>query len=266
MELPTYIKEVRQQLLADEISWREALECLQEATKKKKPWQYKEWRQERAILIKDSCLQCGISAESVPMVLQHLWQPRKLAIIFDQLTTAKIAANADLRNQYIDSLKKNSKKLNNIVIGDRECCPKCESTSIKFLKGSQAWKCSGTKSCKTITGYNRKVTCGNLFKEPAVRKELTPEQKREISKIKQDIWSKACVKFDEKSIRESHGKQAILESIQDSERYYSLKDTTTFCKKCAYLMDIKKLLLCPNCNDFLPISHVLICSPIMFIH
>lgn len=266
MELPIHIAEVRRLLLDDEISWRDALEILKDAAKNKKPWQYEEWKQERSILIKDSCVQCGITADSAPMVLQHLWQPRKLNVIFDQLSLAKVAANDDLRSQYIDSLTKNSKKLNNVVIGDRQCCPDCQSTSIRFLKGAQVWKCTGTKSVPLITGYSRKVTCGNLFNDPMLRKELTPEQKRDISKIKHDIWIKASTKFDVKIIRDSYGKQAILESILDSERYYSLKDTTTFCKKCAYLMDMKKLLLCSNCKDFLPISHVLTCSPIMSFH
>lgn len=40
MELPAHLKEIRQQLLSDEISWSEALDSLK-AAKKKKPWHNK---------------------------------------------------------------------------------------------------------------------------------------------------------------------------------------------------------------------------------
>lgn len=262
MELPVHIREIRQQLLIDEISWSEALNSLK-AANTKKPWHSKEWKLERDQLIKDSCAQCGDSDTDSTMVLQHLWQPDKIKNVFAGIKGACVQANADAKQRYIDDRREKSVKLNSIVPGDRVCCPKCESTSIKLLKGPKEWKCYGTKSRKTSSGYNRKVTCGNTFKNATTRKELTPEQKREISQIKQDIWRKACDKYDTNltDVRELYGKDVVLKSIADSERYYSLKDTTTFCKKCAYLMDVKKLLLCPNCKDYLPALHILGCVP-----
>lgn len=260
MELPAHLKEIRQQLLSDEISWSEALDSLKLA-KKKKPWHNKEWKLERAKLINDSCAQCGQSDVDSPMVLQHLWQPKKVKNVLSDIKGAFIAANADAKKNYITERQKKSIKLNSIVIGDRACCPKCESVNIKLLKGTQEWKCYGTKSRKTKSGYNRKITCGHSFKDPATTKELTPEQKNEIYEVKRKIWSDACTKFnvDFEDIGERYGKQVVLESFDDSERYYSLKDTTTFCKKCAYMMDVKKLLLCPNCKDYLPVLHISSC-------
>ncbi|MGP9666509.1 hypothetical protein [Psychrobacter sp. AOP31-A1-22] len=260
MELPTHLKEIRQQLLSDEISWSEALDSLKTA-RKKKPWQNKEWKLERARLIKDSCAQCGQSDVDSIMVLQHLWQPKKFKSVLSGIKGGCIAANAEAKKNYIAERKKKSVKLNNIVVGDRACCPKCESVSIKLVKSTQEWKCYGTKSRKTKSGYSRQITCGHSFKNPATTKEFTVEQKNEINKIKKKIWSDACAKFnvEPKEIAERYGKQVVLESFDDSERYYSLKDTATFCKKCAYLMDVKKLLLCPNCKDYLPVLHISSC-------
>lgn len=261
MELPIHIKEIRRQLLSDEISWSDALNSLK--TTNKKPWHSKEWKHERDNLIKDSCAQCGESDTNSTMVLQHLWQPPKIKAVFTSIRLATMEANAEAKARYIAAERKKSVKLNNVVIGDRNCCPKCESTNIKLIKRSQEWKCYGVRSRKTSSGYNRKVMCEHSFKEAATRKELTPEQKREVSEAKAAIWRKACAKFDTDllEIMERYGKQVVLKSIKDSERYYSLKDTTTFCKKCAYLMDVKKLLLCPNCKDYLPVFHILNCVP-----
>lgn len=254
MKLPTHINEIRDQLLSDQISWCDALKSLQEGTAKKKPWHYKEWKQERNELIKDSCVQCGHGDGQ--MVLQHLWHPRKFDVIIEQLAKTKLEANAVLKEQYIKELLESSDELNNFPIGERECCPKCESTNVRFRKASDEWDCISNKS----RGGRVIWRCGHSFKAPLMKQEPTPDQKREISRIKGELRHKAFVKFDETPIRESYGKQAVLESIKDTERYLSLKDTTTFCKKCAYLMDIKQLLLCPNCKDYLPIWHVYSCS------
>lgn len=184
MELPTHIQEIRQQLLSDEISWSEALDSLK-AMKNKKPWQNKEWKLERAKLIKESCTQCGQSDVDSPMVLQHLWQPKKTKNILRGIVGVCIAANREAKKDYVTERQKKSIELKNIVAGNRECCPKCESVSIKLLKGTQQWKCYGTKSRKTKSGYTRKITCEHSFKNPATTKEFTVEQKNEINRVKQ---------------------------------------------------------------------------------
>lgn len=254
MKLPTHIIEIKEMLILDKISWSDALKSLKEATAKKKPWHYKEWKQERDLLIKDSCIQCGHGNDQ--MVLQHLWHPRKIDVIFEQLAKTKLEANAVLKEQYIEELFKNSDQLNNLPIGERECCPKCESTSVKFIKTRKEWTCISTKSrCGRVVWR-----CGHSFKTPLMKQEYTPNEKKERSRVKSELKHKAHIKFNETPIREAYGKQAVLESIKDTERYLSLKDTTTFCKKCAYLMDVKQLLLCPNCNKYLPIWHVNSCT------
>jgi hypothetical protein len=73
--------------------------------------------------------------------------------------------------------------------------------------------------------------------------EYSPKAKKKLSEIKGAFYAKWKGKFD-KSIEVKYGKKAVLISISESERYYSCVDTVTFCKKCAYLMDEKNLLLC----------------------
>lgn len=255
MELPIHIKEIRDQLLADDISWSDALNSLQEATKRKKPWHYKEWKQERDMLIKDCCAQCGQSNDSAQMVLQHLWHPSKISDIFEQLAYAEIQAKVHLKEKYIEHALENSAELKNMPIGNREACPKCESTNVRFRKTWDKWACISNKSRRGRVVWR----CGNVFETPLMKQEPNPDEKREIASIKQKIQYEAYLKFN-KEIKESYGKQVVLESIKETERYLSLRDTVTFCKKCAYLMDVKKLALCPNCKDYLPIWHVDTCS------
>lgn len=253
MELPDYIKDIREQLTNDEITWEAALTALKDATDKKKPWHKKEWKAARATLIKDACTQCGTSKDEAIMVLQHLWQPRNVGQMFYSLTRAYSFKNERQKQDYIEEQRENAVEINNIIIGDRDCCPKCDSTSIKLLKGTGQWKCYAGKG-------NKK--CCFEFNVPATRKELTPSQKQEITDFKHGIWRDACNKFDVSidDIKKLHGKRVVLDSIKDTERYYSLKDTTTFCKKCAYLMDVKELVFCSHCKDYYPLYHTNNCQ------
>ena len=245
MNLPSHIIEIRNKLVNDQIDWRDAIEALQKSTEKKKPWHYKEWKEKRDLLIEDTCSQCGSSDEH--MVLQHLWHPRKFNVILHQLSARDLEANRFLKEQYLNDLFENSKDLSDFPIGMRKCCPKCESTNIRFKKTKGEWDCSSKKSV-----YGRVVwRCGHSFKEPMMLEELTPDQKRQLSEIKMALRQKAHDKFDDNQIKDAYGKQAVLESIKDTERYLSMQDTTTFCRKCAYLMDIKNLILCKQCNTYI---------------
>ena len=48
---------------------------------------------------------------------------------------------------------------------------------------------------------------------------------------------------------EIYGKMAVLQWIGQNERYLSMIDTATFCKKCAFMWDVKKRRLCPECKS-----------------
>lgn len=72
MQLPEKVITIREKLIADEITWSEALEQLK-IIAKKKPWHYKEWKEERQEVIQDCCSSCGSKSEI--MVLQHLHHP-----------------------------------------------------------------------------------------------------------------------------------------------------------------------------------------------
>ncbi|OKQ18295.1 hypothetical protein H058_00835 [Vibrio antiquarius] len=249
MKLPTHIVDIRENLHTDKITWREALQALQEATKKTKPWHRKEWKLERDSLIANSCTQCGAHGDTQPMVLQHLRHPRTIDVIFNQLASPELEKNAVERDAYIKELLENSDELNHFPIGEREGCPKCESTNVRFRKTRNEWDCLSKKS----RGGRVVWRCGNSFETPLMLREPTPEQKRQISAISGALKKQAYEKYNTLAIRESYGKEAVLESIKDTERYLSFKDTTTYCKKCAYLMDVKGLIYCPEKQDYISI-------------
>lgn len=254
MKLPAYIVDIRENLHADKITWQEALNALKEATKKKKPWDTKEWKLERDRLIADSCTQCGAHKDTQPMVLQHLWHPRKFNVILNQLATAELEKNAVERDAYIKELLENSYELNNFPIGEREGCPKCKSTNVIFRKSINEWDCLSKKSRRGKVIWR----CGHSFETPLMLRELTPEKKRQISAITGALKRQAYEKYDTLAIREKYRKEAVLESIKDTERYLSFKDTTTYCKKCAYLMDIKGLIYHPEKQGYMPIYEYLL--------
>lgn len=219
--------EIREALLANKMTWQEALEAI--TSRKGKPWQTKGWDALRNALLKDHCEQCGCG--DPPLVLQHMWQPAS----FNELCAHVRAPLWELYKQEV------AVAIEELEPEERDGCPKCGSTAIRFRKRASAdiaWCCAGKKGQRV---------CGHEFGVPRRVRAYTPEQQRIISTRKQEAYAKRFEDFQVK-FGDQIGREAVLISIELHQRYMSGERTKTFCKKCAYLWDVKQQTLCQVCK------------------
>lgn len=164
------------------------------------------------------------------MVLQHLRQPRPFRLLC-----------AEVREPLLERYRADHPFIRTAHQPvDRPACPRCSSTAIRRLKrAAHPWKCASKV---------RGRTCGFEFDTPATVKALTPEQKHARSAEYEAFYAAAREEFD-KLYRDEIGKQAVLLSIEEHLRYLSLEDTSTFCKRCAFLWDRKSMRLCGDCRE-----------------
>jgi hypothetical protein len=225
------VHDIKNELIEDLITWQDALSFL---TSREKPWSTKEWKEKRDVLIKDYCESCG--KKEGPFVLQHLEQPPKTSIIFSRIRHEYFE---EYSNKYTFKYKKKIKYI------DRESCPNCGSLNVRFLKTESIWKCYGK--------------CKRRFENPVIIQDIDPIQKKDIQEKKKIFREEKYRAFEEK-YKDIIGKEAVLESISYHEEYISLKNTSTFCKKCAFLWDIKGVKLCPNCKQRYCAVYMEMCS------
>lgn len=204
-------QEIKQGLLERTIPVQEAFTLLTQ--QKSKPWKTKAWEEERKKRIGTACVVCGSTER---LVLQHLWHPSTIK----QLV---VSFHVVFEKRYEENHPKEKREEPEPV--ERNGCPCCGKTTIRFLKSFEKWNCQ---------------SCGRYFEMPKKVFALTPEQKRTLSaerKARATKWYEAYhAAMDEEVIR-----QALLKSIEQHERYMSCIDTQTFCQRCAYLWDLKKI-------------------------
>lgn len=241
------LEELKQQLLADKITPEKAAELIYSSSSMKS-WQRTEWKDRRELLLKDSCEQC--SSTKPPLVLQHTWHPRS----YKTIKYALVAKYGDLINDSypVDMLVTEQEVLDSfesIEKTERDVCSKCFSYNIKARK---------TKSPEYICGYCKHEMDQHELTKKVVpffvdnRKEDYPKQHRNTVTYSSIAWE--IYKDKAKNLLfEIYGKQiekeTLLIVIDDSIRYQRLEDVITFCKKCAFLYDVKKKNLCPTCKS-----------------
>jgi hypothetical protein len=208
-------------VVSDEINWREALDVI---TALKKPWHTKEWKEQRKILLAAQCENCGTSTP--PLVLQHTWHPVPVYKLFYKE-----------RKKYDDEwqLWKQSHKPEvdaSSLLPDRDGCPKCGSPTIRYRKRADTWICVS----KPLG-----VTCGNVFDTPV----------RVVSYEAIRVLEKAAAQKIQDAFDEAFGigKKVIVMALEQNIRYLSLKDTKTLCKRCAFVEDKIKMVLCNICKN-----------------
>lgn len=221
MDVEPEVKQIEKALRADAIDWQTAASEFDSLRKRRKPWKTQKWREERAQLIKSYCQQCGSSKP--PLVLQHLEHPLTLEQIMYRLTGKETVR--EFKKKYFHEFRQS-------LLETRPVCPDCNSLNIRPLKRRPAWKC---------------YKCKASHESPLKKDVLTFEGKKTLgeykSRKKREVWEEFIQQYGEIC-----GKQAILIQIEQHKRYLSLKDTVTFCKRCAYLWDIEGLRLCRKCN------------------
>jgi ribosomal protein L37AE/L43A len=203
---------IKQALLRGDITSQEAFELITKPGVK--PWETKEWEEMRAARLGPACTQCG-STQS-PLVLQHLWQPQGLKqLVLRFRTKYRMEYKVTHPRPVVKALEPK---------GEQAVCPHCWSVSIYARKKTQDWRCAG---------------CKQFFTQPGVVKVLTEEQAAAYSlaeKQAYDAWNQTFLDLYADQFRT----EAILISIEEHQRYISCEDTTTFCKRCAFLWDVKR--------------------------
>lgn len=211
-----------------ELSSQDVIELMGILTYNYKSWRSQWWKDNQIGKIGLQCTQCG--SQEKPLVLQHFFHPRKFMDIY-----------SNYRNEAFAFWKeqKSLPELSTIeILSERDGCPKCCSTSIYYRKSVSQWICHGKQ--------NRRE-CGFVFDSPikVMAKDVHATHDLKV-KENQNRYEKFIEEYDLENIRKS----AVSEWLQDNIRYLSFSDTTTFCKKCAFLWDMKGMAFCSNCDKW----------------
>ena len=192
-----------------------------EFRKKNKPWKSRNWEKNKQVVLGNRCEQCG--SETLPFVVQHLWHPRSFSQIFRNLTGDLWKA---FKVEYAEALAEDLKE-------ERDTCPSCGSAArIRWREGAGNWLCDA---------------CKHIFSSPVKGRVLTREGRQILSRRKRENYEHRWKIFQQR-YGGNFGKDAVLKAIEESRRYLSMKDTVTFCQRCAYLWDKQGLQLCAKCG------------------
>jgi len=161
------------------------------------------------------------------------WKTKEWKLKRDSLVQLFRDIRADYSNEWNVWKEKYpiSIDLSNIPL-DANVCPKCFSQTIKFRKTLKNWKCLAQESG---------VFCHHIFETPICR-----VSKDVFKALEKEAWKKQLEAFDTAF---GIGVKAVLAAIDQHTRYLSMKDTITLCKRCAFVADKTKLVLCNICKE-----------------
>lgn len=228
------MEKIEEALRKREITYAEASEKIYSSTTK--PWQTAAWKKKRENLIKDCCEQCG--STKGPMVLQHLWHPptykEHIREIYEHffIKAQNTSSLPEAKDEEVKSFMSEFKD-------QKEACPSCEMRSITKRKTMtpiyRCKKCEHEFDVPKMVPYNSKlkVVAPSIEK---IRKSITYEKQREF------MWN---------TYGEEMRTIAVLKGIEDHKRYISMEDTKTYCRRCAFLWDRKRLKVCDVCKETL---------------
>jgi len=208
------------------------------------PWQSAKWKERKATVIGDCCATCGANGAETILVIQHRWHPAPFPVLCERVKPAlrlRYAAKHPLVEPTLPAFKPDE-----VPFGaeERECCPKCQSPAIIFLKNDSVWKCNGKKGKGS---YGRPVQCGHRFEAPLRRlwsryshaEQIQQAHYKHHAPLREAVfeWERAFVQSYRREIMHA----ATLLSIEEHERYVALlpEDTVTLCKPCAFKEDAR---------------------------
>jgi ribosomal protein L37AE/L43A len=190
-----------------------------------KPWHKKEWREMRDQRIGDRCEQCD--STDGPFVLQHFEHD------YSELPS---------KNPVVWELMREYDKVPPRPTVQRPACPQCNRRALSERKKLKPkWRCIG---------------CHHEFDEPIIV-ETTINNRTEKAawvKWKKEILFPARDNFlvtHHDIVEQRYGTvlSAYKKERQTSDaKYMSGEETATFCKKCAFLWDMKEMQLCSKCR------------------
>jgi len=218
---PVDLLKLKQGVQSGALSWQEALAIV---ARPKKLWNTAEWRTKRKRILASSCAQCGTSTP--PLVLQHTWQPRSLPKLFDQVRSKYYADWLLWKEKHPIVIDTSS------VAPDADGCPKCHSPTIRYRKKANNWKC---------VAQEHGVACGNVFDKP-----IRVVSHATITGLSRIARQKRQEEFDSAF---GVGKEVSILAIEQHRRYMSMQDTITLCKRCAFVADRTRMVLCNICRS-----------------
>jgi len=190
-----------------------------------KPWATKEWKEMRERRIGDRCKQCD--STDGPFVLQHFEHD------YSELPS---------KNPVAWELMREYDKVPPRPTVQRPACPQCNRRALSERKKLKPkWRCIG---------------CHHEFDEPIIV-ETTINNRTEKAawvKWKKEILFPARDNFlvtHHDIVEQRYGTvlSAYKKERQTSDaKYMSGEGTATFCKKCAFLWDMREMRLCSKCK------------------
>lgn len=227
-----HVDKIRQEFEAGQITWREARDLLKD---RPAPWTTAAWKQRRGEVLKSKCEVCG-SAES--LVIQHAWHPPTFAQLCEVVKPA-------LRDEYAIA---HPFILPEIAPFDpsgvpppemtaRQCCPECQSVSIRYRKKTDDWVCLGRSSNKA---------CGNVFRVPSAQmwSRWSHEELIQQARTRHHRPQAEAENVREHQFRFAYHDRICHEATRlwfvVHERYAALRDddVSTLCKRCAFKQDL----------------------------
>ena len=222
--LPSNRQKIKDDLLSGVVTARQAGEALAGLPP---IWQSSVWKKKRKEVIGCVCAKCGTS-EGV-MVAQHHWHPRKIPDIMYCL-----AQEAGILLEFFIEEEKRHAGFEAEADVLRECCPKCKSVSVTYRKKAQTWICHG--STGSVMSRRGLRVCGHVFEKPDTIMAPSKQAKRTHAEQKRQIYEKAKARWWSE-VETRFARQSVLISLDESERYLSLVDVKTYCKRCAFKED-----------------------------
>jgi len=210
-----------------------------------KVWDTKEWEHNRKAKLKDCCERCGSKEK---LTIQHTWHPRNYK-------EAKFAVMADMIGKERSPERKFS---------ERETCPACNHTSVRYRKTMGNWKCfsppkwhlipekkeSMKRYCDwTKTSfeevpfwkYHKKRKCDHVFDEPVVKLLESNKFKTDYNKLKWQFmacfnlfdgpvpgWAKTYKHFSGAPCKSEPEKKEKWEELSRRATLLTIKDTDRY--------------------------------------
>lgn len=219
------ILDVEARLLSNKIDSQAALVEL--CGPKQKPWATPWWKKQRAKLLASECSRCG--SATPPLVLQHVWHPPSFSECLKQ------AGGIDWEQWKLSHPIVERGYIEYPMI-EKSVCPSCGSSAIRWYKTRDEWQCNGNKH----KGGHRSRAFDTPARAMKRGSKGTQEDTEERARYMVQAAPRREAWFSSPEYRERH-QRAVLIAIENSKRYLSLVDTTTWCRRCAFREDAKFL-------------------------
>ena len=227
------VTDLQDRLRAGVLAWQEVQDRLMATIRGGRAWQTKEWKQRRAELIKDHCEQCG--STDGPFTLQHFNQPPSIYDLVGGIV------NRDRWEDWQAHYEANPEDPTPIT-RRRAACPRCGGISILERK---------TKTPRYRCNTQVKGTCHFEFDDPVevdwIDTRATASRVQTGYKSRREAFN---AQWDHEHVNEIARlyTAGMIQLLDAHTKYMRMEETATFCKRCAYLWDVKRVRLCETCG------------------